>query len=776
MGRIAQVVKNIISGISQQPPIMRHMEQLQEQINGFSTEADGLQKRPPTVHIAELSLSTTIRPKIHVVNRDENEQYIMAFDGSTVKIWDVKGNAKTVAIEHPEYLKTSNPIRDIKVITMADHTFIVNKSTTVTMNTSAKTEEGRADGATVYVKSGQYGRKYEVIVDDTTVASYETPNGSDPSHTTQIGTNNIAQQLVNQMRDKGYDIYHIGGESWFIVGGMTNRNIRVRDGFNSQAISAFKHDVQKYTDLPRTHRDGYIVRVYGESNGDDDYYLRYNEKSLLWEECPAPNILYKFNYGTLPHRLIRQADGTFKFTTIEWANREAGDNDSNPEPSFVGRKISDIFSYRNRFGLIAGESVCLSKSGDYWNFWVDSATTIVDTDPIDVNVSHNRISELFSAVPFNQDLYLFSRQTQFILTADGALSPKNVQLKQVTEFENDTNIKPIGVGRNLYFSSNRSNYASILEYYAVYDGNSSKDSNNITSHIPNYIPNDMHGLIACENEHLIMALTEGAKDSIFVYKYLYAQEQKLQASWSKWIFSGEIIGADFIGSTLYLVIKRSNRVCLEKMLIAFNTKDIPSEPYRLLIDRKTEVTLNGTFDDYNLTYTWDAKNFFKDTNAQKYFLVLQDGRTFESNEAGIFKVDTNANLTGIKAIVGTAYEMNIELSTLYVKQADQRGTTYMQNYRLVLQEIEFQYADSGEFTVCVDYVGKPTRNYKFTGRILGHEESIIGKHPIVTGSFRVPLHSRNIDTKIIIKNYSPLPSSFVGYTWRGNVTYRSRQV
>ncbi|WP_368397433.1 hypothetical protein, partial [Veillonella ratti] len=207
MGRIAQVVKNIISGISQQPPIMRHMEQLQEQINGFSTEADGLQKRPPTVHIAELSLSTTIRPKIHVVNRDENEQYIMAFDGSTVKIWDVKGNAKTVTIEHPEYLKTSNPIRDIKVITMADHTFIVNKSTTVAMNTSAKTEEGRADGATVYVKSGQYGRKYEVIVDDTTVASYETPNGSDPSHTTQIGTNNIAQQLVNQMREKGYDIY-----------------------------------------------------------------------------------------------------------------------------------------------------------------------------------------------------------------------------------------------------------------------------------------------------------------------------------------------------------------------------------------------------------------------------------------------------------------------------------------------------------------------------------------------------------------------------------------
>ena len=156
--------------------------------------------------------------------------------------------------------------------------------------------------------------------------------------------------------------------------------------------------------------------------------------------------------------------------------------------------------------------------------------------------------------------------------------------------------------------------------------------------------------------------------------------------------------------------------------------------------------------------------------------MLPDGRTFESDENGVFLCKTQETLTGVKAIVGTAYTMQIELTTLYIKQADQGGTTFMQNYRLVLQEIEFQYSDSGEFTVCVDYVGKPSRIAKFTGRILGHEENIIGLHPLVTGAFRVPLHNKNTDTRIIIKNSSPLPSSFVGYTWRGNVTYRSRQI
>ncbi|WP_251454841.1 hypothetical protein [Veillonella intestinalis] len=774
--RVAQVVKNIISGVSQQPAILRHMEQLQEQVNGFSTEADGLQKRPPTVHVAELSLDTSKRPKIHVIDRDDREKYILAFDGTTVKVWDVAGVAKKVTVESANYLKTNNPLNDIRVITIADHTFIVNKAIKTQMDTGRKSPTGINDGATVYVKSGQYGRKYEVIIADTLVATFTTPNGDKPEHTTEIGTNNIAQKLVDQIRAKGYEVTYYGGESWFVVRKMNGKNIRVRDGFNSQAISAFKQNVQKFSDLPRNHINGYIVKVYGESSSDDDYYLKYNASTLLWEECPAPNITVAFNASTMPHKLVRQADGSFKFQTIQWSQRESGDEDSNPTPSFVGRTISDIFSYRNRLGVVSGESVILSKSGDYWNYWVDSATTIVDTDPIDMNVSHNQITELYSAVPFNQDLYLFSRNTQFILTADSALSPKNAQLKQVTEFQSDPNIKPIGVGRNLYYTSKRSNHTTVREYYAVYDGNNGKDSNNITSHIPNYIPNNVYSLIACENENLLMALSTGATNTIYVYKYLYVQEQKLQASWSKWVFSGEVIGADFIGSTLYLVIKRNGKVFLEKLLINFNTKDFSSEPYRCLIDRKTEVTLAGTYNDYLSTYRWDAKYHFKDTKDKKYYMVLTDGRVFESNEDGVIECTNTENLTGKKAIVGVAYTMNIELSTLYLKRVEQTGTEYLQNYRLVLQDMELQYADSGEFTVNVSTTGKPKRNYKFTSRILGHAQNKLGVHPIITGAFRVPLHGKNTDTRISISNDSPLPSSFVGYTWRGNVTYRSRQV
>ena len=47
---ISQSVKNLVQGISQQPPFVRYPEQLEEQVNGFSTEVDGLQKTTCTLY------------------------------------------------------------------------------------------------------------------------------------------------------------------------------------------------------------------------------------------------------------------------------------------------------------------------------------------------------------------------------------------------------------------------------------------------------------------------------------------------------------------------------------------------------------------------------------------------------------------------------------------------------------------------------------------------------------------------------------------------------
>lgn len=64
----------------------------------MSTEVGGLQKRPPTVHIANLfKWYNEFNPLVHVVKRDEDEKYIMVFTGDgTCKVFDEYGTAYKV--------------------------------------------------------------------------------------------------------------------------------------------------------------------------------------------------------------------------------------------------------------------------------------------------------------------------------------------------------------------------------------------------------------------------------------------------------------------------------------------------------------------------------------------------------------------------------------------------------------------------------------------------------------------------------------------------------
>lgn len=892
MSRITQTIKNIIAGISQQPPLLRHMEQLEEQINGFSTEADGLQKRPPTVHIGPFNMQEQngVKPKLHLINRDEKEKYFVSFTGKSVYVNDLDARPYTVHNATDPYIECSNPRRELKIVTVADYSFIVNTTKTTAMKTTNNYSE-YSKGALVVVKNGQYGRNYEILLDNEVIGYVQTPDGSSPEHSKSIGTDVIANQLADNLTGKtgnritadvtytdtyiliknaqavqgdpeirtrrlwntksGYRITFSGkfrgdkkenrtqytvtqksnnieiltntgttrptvtrrnnyliihgfkgtplsdndinritpafnlaeayevtkGDSWLYIHDLKGKNIKARDGFNNQSIVAFTNEVRKITDLPPTAPDGYIVKITGESNKDDDYYLKYSAVSNNWTETIQPGLTTEIDEMTMPHALIRNNDGTFTISPLEWVPRTTGDEDSNPIPSFIGQKINDLFFFRNRLGLLAGENVCLSASGDYFNFFVDSATGIVDTDPIDLQVSSTKISTLYHAVPFNQDLYLFSNEVQFILHADGVLTPKNAYITQITAFSNDIAVRPEVSGRNIYFTNKRAQYTTVKEYYALASDSAIKDSTDITNHVPNYLDNDIYEIISSGSENLLLALSTGASNKIFVYKYLYVNESKVQASWSHWEFTGEILGADFINSTLYLVIKRNEHIYLEKLYINYNTKDFKEEPYRLLLDRKQRVTVHGEYDIYANSFTWNAEPIFNNKPGEDclYYLVLDDGRLFVSTSQ-TFTIKTTEDLNNLTGTVGISYDFKITLSPIYVKQSDQSGTRPMSNYRLILQNIRMHYAGTGELVARVESTGKPPHTYKLTARTLGYPTNHANTHPIATGEWKIPIHGTNTETTISISNISPLPSALIGFSWEGNVTQRFQQI
>ena len=75
--------------------------------------------------------------------------------------------------------------------------------------------------------------------------------------------------------------------------------------------------------------------------------------------------------------------------------------------------------------------------------------------------THTKVSILRHAISFDEELLLFSDQTQFILTGGNTLTSENIRINVTTEFEADRNVKPVGAGSNVYFAFNKGNFTGV---------------------------------------------------------------------------------------------------------------------------------------------------------------------------------------------------------------------------------------------------------------------------------------------------------------------------
>ena len=904
MGLINQDIKNLVSGVSQQPPILRHPEQLEEQLNGYSSESSGLQKRPPSMFVASLGrkVNDKTKPLVHFIDRDEDEKYIVLFTGSDIEVYDMQGRKQTVKFTEgtKPYIYSEAPRYTLKPITIADYTFVSNIKQVTKMADTIDNKAWETQGLLVNIKSGQYGRTYRIDVNGETIASYETPDGSDKSHTKLIATDYIANKLAEAVEVLGTDYKVVKGSSWLYIQKVGYKSITgetlklhpstsipqqvdrfkglmptirvynytaqtsvtsnktqviidfpnisrypaqwqahitydkaaydaffteiercktdmwevttevssanqfhdiytltyttkevpkgetvpysmiesatVYDGYNNQAAFGILKSVQKFSVLPATAPNGFLVKIKGEEGSEtDDYYVAYDEVEQVWKECARPSLKNHIDNTTMPHVLVREADGTFTFKVADWSPREVGDDDSNPEPSFIGDTINDVFYHRNRLGFLSGENVILTRSADFFNFWMTSATKVQDTDPIDLAASDSTISTLYNAVTFDTDLVLFSRNAQFLLTADGTLTPTSANLTPaVTRYEASLKAKPVSAGRNVYFAAERAKYTSIREFFTAADNTDAKDVQDITSHVPNYIPNGVYKIIPSTVENLMLYITEGDETAMYIYKYLFIDSQRVQAAWSKWDMQGAVYGGQFIDNNLYLIVNRNGYYVLERISFTINTTDLAYEPYRVLLDCKMGYEIPADDYDYNNDQTTveliDVLSYLYDENEQ-YSAVMADGTYVPAKDG---KLVFDGDVRGQVIIVGLNYLFKMVMSTIMVKQANNGSTQALTEGRLQLRQLWFNYADSGYFKVLVDIKDKQVFEYEYTSRLLGTRFNVLEAMPFTTGSFKVPVQAKNENVSISVETDTPLPVSFVGAGWIGNYQRRTR--
>jgi len=784
MSLITSSIPNMVNGVSQQPFALRSASQAEEQINGLSSISKGLQKRPAFRHIAKIMDGKIGNAFVHLINRDQSERYVVEAHNGGLQVFDLEGYQLTVNMPNgASYLQTVNPQEDIDAVTVADYTFIVNKNIVVEKATT--TAPSRQNENMVWVKQGSYGAKYTIKY-GTAAHSYTTPDGSEASHSTDIATDKIATQLANGIRaaveETGGSVSTLGSVV-FIKNGGTH-TVAAEDSLGNTAAIPIGPEVQRFSDLPAQAPNGFEVEVAGDqSSSFDNYYVKFTDG--VWKETIKQGEKTRLWGGSMPHALIREADGTFTFREIQWEPRNIGDLKSNPFPSFVGQSLNGVFFHRNRLGFIAGENLVMSKAGDFFNFFKGTATDVLDDDPVDVGVSHTKVSILRHAVPFAETLLLFSDQTQFQLGRSEILTPNTVSINQTTEYEVSLKAKPGAAGRFVYFTVGRGEYSGVREYFV--DRNTEvSEAADITGHVPAYIPGDVFKIASTSNEDALVLASNQSPNELFIYRFYWADSEKMQASWSRWNLGDQarILNCDFIESDLYAVIEREDGVYLEVCSLAPGYRT-PGLDFAIHMDRLStqNQVFNLIYDGTNTTFELPYKTASTD---QLQVVTGQAGSLpggiilkAQVDNSGIWTKVTvpNRDLRNEAFAVGITYEFRYRLSQLALREPSAGGgQKTVTSGRTQIRKVRVQYAASGYFKAEVTPFRRPTYEYVWSGRRVGSARNPIGSTAIDGGEFDFPILAKNDNVTIEFVSNSFLPVSLLGAEWECYFTTRSKRM
>ena len=679
------------------------------------------------------------------------------------------------------YLKDADP-EDIEILTLNDYTFVLNKGKTVAMDpTTTAALPHQAFVVLSIVGTGHY----KIKLDGTERATYNAGSGGD--------VDAIIADLVSDINGQTF-----GGKTYTAVAvgpGMyisctAAFTIEVVGGPGQDAIYAFQDTVSTVSVLPTQAKDGYLVKVVNSADIEiDDMWLKFSTSSGstygvgTWEESVGPGLTYKLDPLTMPHQLVRQADGSFTYGPVTWDERVIGDNNTNPIPSFVGSQIRHMFLYRNRMGFLSNETVTMSRAGDLFNFFNTTALTATDDDPIDISASTAKPVTLNYVRPTAVGLILFGNTEQFLLSTDSdILSPKTAKINTMSSYECDENIEAVSTGISTNFITKAPLFTKVFNLIDIRNDNP-PIAEELTYNIPELIPSTVDHFISSAAASIISLGTIG-DSTIYQYRFLQLTEKRV-ASWYKWTLTGTLLDQFFDQSTYYAVVANGSRVDVQ----SFNLRQSSDEGFLTLpTGEKTDVFLDYWSINPYRTYdsNADTTRIFLpyDTVSGKTFVVVAlggyiGGSNITSSESvgavleptvsgttGAYYADIDGDYRGRDLIIGFQYEMLLELPKIYVTKTEGGFVSSDQPSDLILHRIIVAAGLSGPVTYEIDLTGIPTWENVVSTTM--PSTYILNNVNLSADSLHtVPIYQRNKNTSIRIIGNTPFPVNLLELTWEG---------
>ena len=692
------------------------------------------------------------------------------------------------------YLKDATA-DDIEILTLNDYTFVVNKKKTVALTTDLSHASGLdANRAHVLISVAANSTNYEVLL---TISGTQT-TFSHTSPSSGASADSIASALASSIDgNSNYTAQQVGGGIY--ITSSSAFSIETRGGSSADAIFAIADTVSNISRLPAQTKNGYVVKVTNSSELDiDDMYVKFTTDGAAtygagqWQETIGPGLKYKFDPLTMPHQLVRQADGSFVYGPVSWSDRLTGDDDTNPAPSFVGLEISHIFFYRNRMGFCAGQNVILSKAGDLFNFWNSSAQAAVADDPIDISAAGKRPVFLNYVEPTAVGLVLYSTTEQFLLSTDSdILSPTTAKVNRLSGYESDAGLEAVSLGTSQAFISKTPLFTRLFELTDI-QTEQSPLMNDITSGVPELIPQTVNSLVASPGLSVVSLGTTGSS-TLYQYRFLMtSRDEKAVNSWYKWELTGTLLTQFFDSSTFYAVVKNGSDVYVQ----SFDMTQSSEEGFLTLpTGEKTDVCLDlfaiNPHRLYDGTgYTNKTRIFLpydsvsgKELNVVVLGGYIGDANTLSSQSVGaVIKptiggtagnrhVDIDGDYRGRDLIIGYGYDMTVDLPKLYRYNINNNSISNDDVSSLIIHRLKVKTGLSGP----VDYKISITGLNDWTNTISvtqPNQYQLNNVNMQASSTHVVPIFQRNENLAVQIIGNTPFPVSLLGLDWEGKLNQR----
>lgn len=715
-----------------------------------------------------------------------------------------------------------------------------------------------ADEGMIWVTGVQSNQTYDVTIEYEDAAGVaQTPitlsTISVGTTVSNIKLNYVAEQIRSQIDASTHftagssDIYN-NAVHFYATTPYAHKvtKIIVDNNYDTSSISSAikastdnESGVTDISDLPPVFADGFKVRVGDSDVVGSNYYLNYVEEFSGWKECGLDESRI-IDVATMPYVIDKEKVRRDQVITIEqanWESSQAGDAESNPDPSFIGRTINDMFFYGSRLGFATDDTLVMSAIDKTQTFFRTTTSKVVSNDRKDIKLDTSKIGydAINSVVTYDGKLLVNTGTTQSVLLINTSFDLATARLSEVSSYTLGT-FKPLPVDDGLYFALSIKGRTNIYNYLST--GNNTYKADNITRHIPTYIEGNVREMAYADNFAVIGV---DDKKKLYVQNRYTSGQEVLQNAWHRWELPYDVEYFYFEDNSLFLLLSAENDSAVVKTFVCeFDlTPQIVEEsqdnayigwtPYldcytkdKTLIEdysafigindnygtvyedvatayASTEVeqvdqgAIDGPYYDQsspvfywkvegNLnTIVWDdgtAINLGNTEITQFDYLGFRYFRGDESVDSGYYEISrapiTPQTFYKNDIVYGVPFTTTIELSEIIPRIAGQDGFTVMNYATLMLRRMRLYLGNTGVFDVSIDFLDRKDYSLVYTGKPLG--QILLGRNSVSDINFKFPINGKSDKVKITISTDSSTPFNLLSAEWQGKLTVKGRNI